>query len=172
MGIVIRRATTDDASAACHVLCRSITECCELDHRNDRTLLDAWLGNKNPETVAGWFSAPSNCGMVAECDGKLVGVGLVTQAGKICLCYVLPEVLGTGVGSALLLALEQQAREWGVSVLKLNSTRTASAFYQRHGYIHEGQEKVCFGLDCEFFWKKLDDAPGASRKRYCSCNAD
>lgn len=175
MGIVIRRATTEDARAACEVLCRSITECCELDHRNDRALLDAWLGNKTPETVAGWFSTPSNCGMVAEREGALVGVGLVTQAGKICLCYVVPEALGAGVGRALLQALEQQAREWGISVLKLNSTRTASAFYERNGYIHGGQEKACFGLHCEFYWKNLDQpataAPG-QRKRFCACNPD
>lgn len=174
MGIVIRRATAADAGAACDVLCRSITECCEQDHANDRALLEAWLGNKNPQTVAGWFTTASNCGMVAERDGTLVGVGLVNQAGKICLCYVVPEALHLGVGKALLLALEQQARDWGISILRLNSTKTASAFYERHGYIHGGQEKACFGLNCEFYWKKLDEPASpdpAQRKRFCPCNS-
>lgn len=173
MGIVIRTATPEDASAACDVLCRSIVECCTQDHCNDRTLLDAWLGNKNPKTVAGWFASPTNCSLVAELDGKLIGVGLVTQAGKLSLCYVVPEALHIGAGKALLQALEQQARAWGVSTIRLHSTSAASAFYARNGYIHGGREKSCFGLECDFFWKKLDEEQPSStaRKRFCSCGA-
>lgn len=173
MGIQIRTATVDDAAAACEVLRRSIVECCVLDHRNDRAMLDNWLGNKTPQTVAGWFAAPANHSLVAELDGKIIGVGLINQAGKISLCYVVPEALHRGAGKALLCGLEDQAREWGVSVVKLKSTATASEFYARNGYVHAGKDKSCFGLECDFYWKQLnaENACSASvRKRFCPCS--
>src|SRR4051812_44226158 len=125
MGIEIRTAAPDDAMAACEVLRRSILECCVQDHQHRPEILDAWLGNKTPQNVASWFASPSNFSVVAESEGAVVGVALLNQAGKLSLCYVLPEVLHTGAGKALLAAVEAQARSWGVSVLRLHSTATA-----------------------------------------------
>ncbi|MEO7493643.1 MAG: GNAT family N-acetyltransferase [Massilia sp.] len=173
MGFEIRPATPDDAPAACGVLRRSITECCTDDHQNRPEILDAWLGNKTPQTVAGWLSAPSNHTVVAEQDGEVVGVALVTQAGKLSLCYVLPEVLHRGVGKALLGAAEAQARAWGVSVLRLHGTASVRDFYARNGYVSAGRDKSCFGLECDLFWKKLNPDPAASpaqRKGFCNCS--
>jgi GNAT superfamily N-acetyltransferase len=168
----IRIATADDAAGACAVLRRSITECCVQDHQGQSAVLASWLGNKTPETVAGWFASPSNFAVVAERDGKLVGVALLNQAGKIPLCYVLPEALHAGVGKALLAALEAQARRWDIGVLRLHSTPSAGAFFARNGYTSDGKDKSCYGLECDFFWKKLDaePAPAATgRKRFCNC---
>jgi GNAT superfamily N-acetyltransferase len=173
MGIDIRTAAPGDASAACDVLRRSIVECCVGDHQNQPELLAAWLGNKTPHTVAGWFASPSNFSLVAERDGVLVGVALLTQAGKLSLCYVLPEALHSGVGKALLSGMEAQARAWGISVLHLHSTATARDFYARNGYVNGGKDKTCYGLEGDFFWKKLnaDSASDtASGKRYCRCS--
>ncbi|NHZ96957.1 GNAT family N-acetyltransferase [Massilia sp. CCM 8734] len=173
MGIEIRTAVPDDAFAACDVLRRSISECCVADHRNDPDLLKAWLGNKTPQNVASWFVSPANHVLIAERDGVVVGVALLTQAGKLSLCYVLPEALYSGVGKALLQGVEAQARAWGVSVLRLNSTLTASKFYERNGYILAGKEMSCYGLECDFFWKKLnatDACDPAPKKRFCHCS--
>lgn len=172
MGIQIRQAAPEDAAAVCQVLCRSITECCQRDHRGDADTLKAWLGNKQPANVAAWIAAPANHMIVAEVGGQLAGVALLTQAGKLSLCYVLPEAQGKGVGKALLCAVEAQARAWDIKVVKLNSTTTASAFFAHHGYLLAGKEKACFGLECDFFWKKLDGeaaADAAKRKRFCNC---
>lgn len=174
MGIEIRTATQQDATDACRVLRRSIAECCVQDHRNAPAVLDAWLGNKTPENVASWIASPSNHTLVALRDGELVGVALVTQAGKLSLCYLLPEAHGAGIGKALLGGVEAKAKEWGVSVLRLHSTATAHDFYARNGYILAGKERSCYGVECDFFWKKLgadacnDTAP---RKRFCNCSA-
>lgn len=174
MGIQIRTAAPVDAPAACAVLRRSIVECCVLDHQNRRDILDAWLGNKTPANVASWFASPSNYSLVAERDGELVGVALLTQAGKLALCYVLPEVLHGGVGKALLAGIEAQARQWEISVLRLHSTASARQFYVRNGYANAGKERSCYGLECDFFWKKLNADPAAcpadSRARFCSCS--
>jgi GNAT superfamily N-acetyltransferase len=173
MGMTIRPAGPDDAAAACAVLRRSITECCVQDHCHDPQLLAQWLGNKTPQNVASWFDVPSNYTVVAERDGAIVGVALLTQAGKLSLCYVLPEALNTGVGTALLDAAEAQARRWGVAVLKMNSTTTARDFYARHGYICAGKEKSCYGMECDFMWKKLDAeaaVEGEKKNRFCACS--
>lgn len=50
----IRRATPEDAEAACQVLRRSITELCIADHQGDAQSLAAWLANKTPENVRRW----------------------------------------------------------------------------------------------------------------------
>lgn len=173
MGIQIRIAAPDDAIAACDVLRRSITECCVQDHQNKSEVLQAWLGNKTPQNVAGWFSSSTNFAVVALRDGEIVGVSLLTQAGKLSLCYLLPEALHAGIGKAMLQVIEGQARAWGVSVMKLHSTASASAFYARNGYIQAGKEKSCYGVETDFFWKQLNvaDPPEAgARKRFCNCS--
>jgi GNAT superfamily N-acetyltransferase len=173
MGIQIRPAALHDATGACSVLRRSITESCVLDHRHQSDILQSWLGNKTPDNVASWIASPSNYTLVAERDGEVVGVALVTQAGKLSLCYLLPEVQHAGIGKALLNGVEAQARAWGVSVLRLHSTATARDFYARNGYVLAGKEKSCYGVECDFFWKKLNaDASNESQsKRFCSCSA-
>lgn len=174
MGIHIRAAAPEDASAACGVLRRSILECCAQDHCNDREILEAWLGNKTPQNVAAWMASSANHTLVAERDGELVGVALLTQAGKLSLCYVLPEAQHGGIGKALLAGAEAKAREWGIGVLTLKSTSVARDFYARNGYTNAGKDKTCYGLECDLFWKKLNADPAvavAPGKRFCNCNA-
>jgi GNAT superfamily N-acetyltransferase len=174
MAIAIRKATPTDAPAACELLRRSIEECCAPDHRRQPAVLDSWLGNKTPQTVATWFSTASNHALVAERDGELAGLALLTQAGKLALCYVLPGALRGGIGSALLAAIEQQARAWSISKVHLHSPASASGFFERHGYANAGKEKVCYGLECDLLWKRLDAGPVAvdqsARKRFCNCS--
>jgi len=174
MGIQIRTAGPDDAAAACRVLCRSITECCAADHHDQPAVLQGWLGNKTPDNVASWIASPSNYTLVALRDGELVGIALLTQAGKLSLCYLLPEAHGLGIGKAMLECAEAQARNWGVSVLRLHGTASARDFFSRNGYVLAGKEKSCYGVECDFFWKKLNLAANdatAPAQRFCSCSA-
>jgi GNAT superfamily N-acetyltransferase len=175
MGIAIRKAAPSDATAACALLRRSIEECCEPDHRRQPELLESWLGNKTPQNVAAWLAAPTNHVLAAERDGELLGLALLTQAGKVSLCYVLPEALRTGVGRALLGAVEEQARAWNISKLHLHSPGSASAFFERHGYTNAGRERSCFGMESDFLWKRLNADTAAppdnsARKRFCNCS--
>lgn len=140
-------------------------------------MLEAWLGNKTSANVASWFASPTNHALVAESGGLLVGLCLLTQAGKIALCYVSPEALRSGVGRALLAAAEVQARAWSIKKLHLHSPAGASAFFERNGYVNAGKDKSCFGLECDLLWKQLDaacdtsGAAAAASKRFCNCNS-
>jgi GNAT superfamily N-acetyltransferase len=171
MGIAIRKAAPTDAPAACALLRRSIEECCAHDHLGQPAVLDIWLANKTPHTVASWFSSASNYALLAERGGELAGIALLTQAGKLALCYVLPEALRCGIGRALLAGIEEQARAWNISKLHLHSPASASAFFERHGYANAGKDKSCFGLECDLLWKRLDAVPdGAPGKGFCNCS--
>lgn len=180
----IRKAVSGDASAACALLRRSIELGCKADHEDRPAVLEAWLGNKTAANVATWFANASNHALVAERagegahgkPGELLGLCLLTQAGKLALCYVAPEALRSGVGRALLAAAEEQARAWSIKKLHLHSPVSASAFFERQGYVNAGKDTSCFGLECELLWKPLDGAcetgPGAAaRKRFCNCSA-
>lgn len=175
MGIDIRQAVPSDAAAACALLRRSIEEGCVADHGRRPDILEAWLGNKTPQNVQAWFASPSNHAVVAEReqDGQreLVGLALLNQAGKLALCYVQPDLLRGGVGSALVASLEAQARAWSIGKLHMHCPASASPFFERHGYVNAGKDKACFGLECDFLWKQLDAACDATTgKRFCKCS--
>jgi putative acetyltransferase len=174
MGIEIRQATPDDAAAACALLRQSIERGCVADHGQRQDVLQAWLGNKTTQNVLAWFSSPSNYAVVAERGGdsprELVGLALLTQAGKLALCYVLPELVRGGIGRELIEAVEARARAWNISKLYMHSPASASPFFERQGYVNAGKDKACFGLECDFLWKQLDAAEPPARKRFCNCN--
>ena len=134
MSIEIRLARTDDASAICGVLRRSIAELCEADHGNDLAFLTAWLANKTPENIAGWIVNPTNHFYVAVANGGIVGAACITSAGEINLNYVSPDARFKGVSSALLATLERKAAELGLPQCTLASTKTALQFYRSAGY--------------------------------------
>jgi GNAT superfamily N-acetyltransferase len=172
--LVVRPAEASDAVAACTVLRRSIAECCSEDHRQDPAILAAWLGNKTPEMVASWFASPTNYSLVAVQNEVVVGVALLTGAGKLALCYLLPEARGQGIGSALLAQVEARACNWGVKALQLHSTATGEGFFAKRGYVDSGKVRSPYGVETVFFWKQLDasaETPdGSKRKRFCNCN--
>ncbi|GGB87321.1 hypothetical protein GCM10011572_06700 [Pseudoduganella buxea] len=174
MSFDIRPAVPQDAAAACEVLRRSIAECCVLDHRGDAAVLSAWLGNKTPQTVASWFESPTNVSLVAVQDDAVVGVALLTAAGKLALCYLHPDALRRGAGRALLARMEERALALGIKTLFLHSTATAEGFFAAHGYRRDGNVRAPYGVDTVLFWKPLAlhaGAPDSQRKRFCNCSS-
>lgn len=69
------------------------------------------------------------------------------KSGVVTLCYVAPVVRFTGVGKALLAAIEDRLDREGVESLSLESTRTAKSFYARNGFIPEGPPILAFGVE-------------------------
>ena len=142
--VAIRDAAPDDAAAACRVLRESIARLCVADHRYDPAILNAWLANKTPETVAAWATKGNSLLLAVEGDA-VVAVGSVTDAGEITLNYVAPDARFRGVSRALLKALEARAVERGSTRCTLTSTETAHRFYQSAGYLNDGAPTGRFG---------------------------
>jgi GNAT superfamily N-acetyltransferase len=107
-----------------------------------RVELDARYGTDNHEpgavptadTVAVFLVARDADGTAVGCGGlRLLGPG----SAEVKRMYVEPAVRGSGVAAALLRALEDHARELGITRLLLETGTgqpDAIRFYQREGY--------------------------------------
>lgn len=153
--VQVRSAKHEDAENALTVLRESITVLCVADHQNDRQTLEHWLANKTPERFERWLSDPSSALLVAELAGSVRGVGKVTRAGKVELCYVAPGFQRRGIGYQLLRGLEARAHEWQLSELWLDSSLGACAFYARNGYEVAGPPTPWLGAVRGFPFRKL-----------------
>jgi len=140
----IRRATAEDADAACRILRRSIAELCDADHRGDAETLAQWLANKTPDNMRRWI-AQTHVFVAAEGE-KLLGVGAINDAGEIMLNYVAPEARFRGVSKTMLTRLEACAGALSLSTVRLQSTATARRFYLAAGYRDDGPPQKGFGI--------------------------
>ena len=71
---------------------------------------------------------------VAEIDGRPVGYADVQADGFIDHFFVAATSARQGIGSLLLLRLQQQAAERGLSRLYADVSLAAEAFFNRHGF--------------------------------------
>jgi HAD superfamily hydrolase (TIGR01509 family) len=131
---LLRTARAEDAAGIAALLRRSITELCAADHGNDPDILARWLANKTPESVAAWLAAPGQRVVVAEADGRMVGVAAAREDGSVLRNYAAPGFTRRGVGTALMADLEAWMRARGAREARLESTLTARGFYHARGY--------------------------------------
>jgi GNAT superfamily N-acetyltransferase len=164
---LIRSATNADAVEAVAVMRRSIVESCVADHRNDGPTLERWLRNKTPEAFRVWRNWPDNFMAVAVVQGMICGLGAVRQSGDLDVCYVHPSWQRRGIGRSLLLALESQAHDWGLQMLRLISSRAARGFYESHGWTFVPEESgPGYGVLFDYrYRKKLTQSPNNAMQR-------
>ena len=154
--VTIRPALDADAEAAVEVLRHSITVGCLADHQNDAITLERWLRNKTPERFRSWRSAADNFMVVAACAGVICGVGAIRQSGDLDLLYVHPLSQRKGIGRALLMVLESQAREWGLATIRLIASATARPFYEHFGYEYlPAESSPGYGVLYDYRYRKL-----------------
>ena len=140
--MLIREAKTEDAAEICTVLRRSITELCGTDHKNDPQILSQWLANKTEVNLRAWIAREGQVYFVAEIDGQIAGVGAVSSTDGILLNYVSPDYQHRGVSKALMVELENWLKEQGQVLSHLASTATAKQFYEKLGYVFDGEAKT------------------------------
>lgn len=129
-------AVADPAGAEAHAcLLRYFGE---LQQRFDSGFDPAASVSANPEELvppSGWF-------LLARLDGVAVGCGALKVlgggVGELKRMWVAPSVRGLGIARLLLAALEEQARNAALAVLRLDTSRhlpEAHALYVRNGYV-------------------------------------
>lgn len=75
------------------------------------------------------------------CFGPCRGTGADATAGELYALYARPALIGSGIGRALLGAVHEQARGWGVGVVVLwvlAGNGRARRFYEQAGYVADG----------------------------------
>jgi predicted GNAT family N-acyltransferase len=78
--------------------------------------------------------------LARDAAGRALGTGRLLPDGHIGRMAVLPQARGQGVGAALLRALMQAARDRGEREVALSAQTHAIAFYERFGFVVEGEE--------------------------------
>lgn len=78
---------------------------------------------------------------VAECDGKLAGLGQIAHDGEdwqVEKLFVDPPFIGAGVGEALMRWLIDEATARGATRLVIEADPGAAPFYRRFGAVDAG----------------------------------
>jgi putative acetyltransferase len=107
-------------------------------------VLDGWVV---PLTEASLAAVQANgdheIRLIAELDGQPAGIGaLILAPSELRACYVLPSAARRGVGSALVRAIEVQARAHGLVRLALAASLNAEPFYAALGYVVRERSEV------------------------------
>jgi predicted GNAT family N-acyltransferase len=84
--------------------------------------------------------------LAAAMDGTPIGTGRLVPDGHIGRMAVLKNWRGGGVGSALMHRLLQLAREARHEVIRLHAQTHAIGFYEKHGFVAEGEEFMEAGI--------------------------
>lgn len=74
----------------------------------------------------------------SECVGTARLVVLPWNSGRIGRMAVLPQYRKQGIGSQLLHALIEQGKSQGISQFDMHAQLSATAFYERYGFIAQG----------------------------------
>jgi predicted GNAT family N-acyltransferase len=93
-----------------------------------------------PELELDEWDERSRHALARDAHGTVVGTGRLLPDGHIGRMAVLAQARGSGAGSALLVALIEEARRLGHRLVQLNAQTHARAFYERHGFVAYGTE--------------------------------
>jgi len=117
----------------------------------------AGVRDYSPEQVAAWSpSKPDPESYLRQSEGRLIfvaqdkngepiGYGDLEPDGHIDHLYCRPDVIGTGVGSALYVEIEAAARKVGISVLFVEASEAARRLFERRGFSIEARK--CFTVN-------------------------
>jgi putative acetyltransferase len=67
-------------------------------------------------------------------DGRPTGYGDLESSGHIDHLYCRPDMIGTGVGSAIYAAIEGVAKRAGIAVLFVEASESARRLFERRGF--------------------------------------
>jgi predicted GNAT family N-acyltransferase len=78
--------------------------------------------------------------IAVDADGHAIGCARLLPDGRIGRMAVLEQWRGRGAGSAMLACLIELARLQGHGNVRLHAQSHALGFYQRHGFVTQGEE--------------------------------
>ncbi|MFD5402100.1 GNAT family N-acetyltransferase [Streptomyces griseorubiginosus] len=124
-GVVIRRATADDASATADVYLRSFA-----------AALPTIVRPRSDDEVRAYIRdvvVPARETWVADAEGRVVGL-MVLAEGLLSQLYLDPDWRGRGIGDRFV-ALAKERSPQGLSLWTFQVNKPAHRFYERHGFV-------------------------------------
>ena len=100
--------------------------------------IEVWAERLDRES----FTASIEAGkvFVAEYDGEIAGFAQIDiPTGEVGSIYVSPEYAGRGIGSEMMIFVEDLASSHGVNSLFLRASLNAVPFYKKAGFVEEGE---------------------------------
>ena len=95
-----------------------------------------------------WDGLDSGCTHALAMIGATpVATARLTPQGQIGRMAVLREFRGRGIGSQLLAAVVEQARRAGHTEVFLHAQVSVIGFYERHGFVAEGENFMDAGIE-------------------------
>ena len=95
-----------------------------------------------------WDGLDPECTQFLACVGaRPVATARLTPQGQIGRMAVLKDCRGQGIGSNLLTAVLDQARQQGFEQVFLHAQVNVIPFYRRHGFIAEGDVFLDAGIE-------------------------
>jgi putative acetyltransferase len=135
--VAIRPAIADDARHILEAHSAAVHRTAAREYASD--ILSAWaapLDDDNVQRMAAIIVSQSELLIVAEIDGRVVGFGsIVPKNSELRAVYVHPDFGREGVGSRILSALEELARQYALAGLTMDASLNAEEFYRAHGYV-------------------------------------
>ncbi|MEG2087601.1 MAG: GNAT family N-acetyltransferase, partial [Angelakisella sp.] len=140
----IRRFKEEDAEKVSELVCRNLIEINGKEY--PLAEMEQLAEGYHPDKIKS-IASHAHMYVVTE-DARIVGTGAI---GSFCgsetesmllTIFVLPEYHGTGVGTAIIKALEQDELFYRANRIELPSSKTACKFYEKMGYHYKNGEKV------------------------------
>jgi nitroimidazol reductase NimA-like FMN-containing flavoprotein (pyridoxamine 5'-phosphate oxidase superfamily)/GNAT superfamily N-acetyltransferase len=129
--------------------------------------VEAWAPSF-PDTVSWDCFLNERYTLVMDSEDGITGFGCLSDDGsKVELLYTHHAHQNEGIGSTLLEALEREALLRGNKEIKLTTSATAWAFYQKRGYRYHHSVKKIYGsmtFDCQVLCKALPVFPDIRRQ--------
>ncbi|GGI52903.1 GNAT family N-acetyltransferase [Oxalicibacterium solurbis] len=130
--MLIRPFEVSDADVLADIFHASVREIGIRDYSLEQ--VEAWSPSK-PDPKRYLQQAQGRTLLVAvDDDGRIIGYGDLEPNGHIDHLYCCPDVVGTGVGSAIYAALENAARSVGIVSLFVEASEAARCFFECRGF--------------------------------------
>jgi len=137
--VTIRAFRAEDAVAAAQIFFDAVHEGTK-DHYS-AAQRRAW-GGAVPDPARWLARLSATTAFVAAQDGAVLGFMTIDADGLINFAFVSPAVAGAGVGWRLYRAVEEKARQLGVTRLHTEASLKAKPFFERQGLRVLQEQKV------------------------------
>lgn len=141
--MVIRRYNRGEESAVWKVYFAATRESVARDYHPE--LIERWAPH-DPDMIHWADRLAQKNPFVAIVEEEIVGMAEIEPHGFIDYFYVHPKWQAKGIGKALLVALESEATNLGVSVIWADVSITAKAFFLSRGFrVTEAKSNILLG---------------------------